>query len=617
MVEFSKRDDVQRWLQDKPREIAVVIAARAALRAIPALALALGPRGGGAREAGRDVVLGVLRVTAASWVAAKTQMHGVDIQGAASAAARAVDFAFAVRASTSRIAVAASVDAAYAAGASAAVDAYRSAASGAVDSSASAASGASDAPSSAVAHAYTYEHASADASAIDAGMMPDELAGRPLWPDGVPEWAGVNWQRLRPAVLALGEDWQVWTEWYAARLEGRVSNEVLEVARVMIKDEIWEQGPKLVNAEIKGLIQKHTAKTAPAKPSLQRILDNLMQAFREPLAPPIDTVPLQGPGPRFRATEEGPLDRTPPADFDAEGNDTKTIDRLRPLALRCAADLKTRLPPNQFGELLSAVDLYIAALDPGEGKTIEWGVVWGHGVILQNAASSAERKVDERILPALEDPAKTALESLLTLHGPMILATRDGAKFSETAAGFRLTRAQQEALRVAAQRVAEQLKADKEVITPRAAASVAQATESIGQGPHPERGSVYGLATVKNISIVLIGGAAVATPALVGALLGSALVGAAAGAPFSWLVVEAVKKSPAFNALATQLGARIESMTDIELRAWMEERRRRYAPFRAFVIRNEEPLRKIAEATPELKWMLRYIDFIAEKPDQT
>ena len=58
-------------------------------------------------------------------------------------------------------------------------------------------------------------------------------------------------------------------------------------------------------------------------------------------------------------------------------------------------------------------------------------------------------------------------------------------------------------------------------------------------------------------------------------------------------------------------------MTDIELRAWMEERRRRYMPFRAFVIRNAEPLRKIADATPELRWMLRYIDFIAEKPKQS
>jgi hypothetical protein len=54
-------------------------------------------------------------------------------------------------------------------------------------------------------------------------------------------------------------------------------------------------------------------------------------------------------------------------------------------------------------------------------------------------------------------------------------------------------------------------------------------------------------------------------------------------------------------------------MSDIELRAWLEERARRLAPFRSFVIANEAPLRKIAEVTAELKWMLQYIDFVVGK----
>jgi hypothetical protein len=84
----------------------------------------------------------------------------------------------------------------------------------------------------------------------------------------------------------------------------------------------------------------------------------------------------------------------------------------------------------------------------------------------------------------------------------------------------------------------------------------------------------------------------------------------------SLLAVEAVKKNPSFNALVTQLGAKLETMSDVELRDWLEERSRRLAPFRSFVIANEEPLRKIAQSTNELRWMLRYIDFIAGKPKQ-
>src|SRR5262249_38257930 len=152
------------------------------------------------------------------------------------------------------------------------------------------------------------------------------------------------------------------------------------------------------------------------------------------------------------------------------------------------------------------------------------------------------------------------LDSLLALHGPLILATREGAELSASAQAFAMTREEQEALREASEQVAAELRSCPEIITPRAAASISNAVSAVGEGKHPERGSVYALATIRNVGVVLIGGAALATPALIGAMLGSALIGSMVGAPFSFVVVEAVKKSPAFNSLVTQLGARFESM---------------------------------------------------------
>lgn len=390
----------------------------------------------------------------------------------------------------------------------------------------------------------------------------------------------------------------MWTDWYDARLRGDPINNALEVARVLIPDEIWEQGPAVVNARIKELIREHS----PGTPVRE-------EKKEPPLEISIGPVPSQGLGPRYRATQEGPIDRAPLSDFDEHGNDNKTINQLRPLVLRCAADLQARLSRNEFPELLTSVVSYREALEPSGDHQIEWGEVWGLGVLLQNAATAAERDIKNRTLPELEDPARSALSSLLALHGPMILASYEGAQLSEKAAGFAMTREQQEALRNAAQEVIDRLKASPDVITQRAAQSAAAATEEIGKGPHPERSSVYGLANIKNISIVLIGGAAAAAPAVIGALLGGP-IGTAIGAPFSLLGVEAVKKSPAFSALVTQLGLNLDGLTDIELRAWLEIRARRLAPFRSFVIKNREALRKIAEATPELRWMLRYIDFI-------
>ena len=45
-LDFSKREDVERWLADKPRDVAVAFAARAALRVVPLLDTVLRPRGG-------------------------------------------------------------------------------------------------------------------------------------------------------------------------------------------------------------------------------------------------------------------------------------------------------------------------------------------------------------------------------------------------------------------------------------------------------------------------------------------------------------------------------------------------------------------------------------------
>jgi hypothetical protein len=423
------------------------------------------------------------------------------------------------------------------------------------------------------------------------------LAQIELWPGGAPpEWMARRWETLKRDLIYPGHGWEVWVDWYEDRLAGRTRSEGHELAYVEVPDELWEEDdPAGVNTWIMRRFDKLADKSADV-PTSEIITD-------------VPEIPRPGPGPRFQASPAGPIDRAPTSEVDENGNEVRTIEHLKPLVLRCVSELKARLSRNEFPELLVAVEQYEAALI---GQNVQWGEVWGLGVILQNAASSAERRIADRILPAPEDPAKTALDSLLALHGPLILATGEGAELSTAAQTFVMTREEQAELREASEQVAEQLKMDREVASPRAAADVASAVGAIGEGKHPERGTVYALATVKNISIVLIGGAAIATPTLVGALLGST-IGAMVGAPFSFLVGEAVKKSPAFSALATQLGAHLDAMTDADLQGWIEERSRHLAPFRSFVISNEEPLRKIAASTNELKWMLRYIDFVVGK----
>ncbi|MEJ8475461.1 hypothetical protein [Roseibium algae] len=65
------------------------------------------------------------------------------------------------------------------------------------------------------------------------------------------------WRDMRQSLEALDQDWDVWTDWYDDRLQGRPANPDLEVARVTLPEDLWQQGPEVVNARIRELIAEY------------------------------------------------------------------------------------------------------------------------------------------------------------------------------------------------------------------------------------------------------------------------------------------------------------------------------------------------------------------------
>jgi hypothetical protein len=150
---------------------------------------------------------------------------------------------------------------------------------------------------------------------------------------------------------------------------------------------------------------------------------------------------------------------------------------------------------------------------------------------------------------------------------------------------MRLSRDQQVAARGDALAVAVALHEDKEVIEPPAAEVVLEAVEAMGEDPYPERGSAVGGATIRNAMIWTVGVGAIAAIAGVGFVqAGAALV-----------AIEGLKKSKRFSALTEALGVRIDGVL------------RTGAAFQNFVIRNEQPLRQMAENSPGMRWMLPHL----------
>jgi hypothetical protein len=261
MVDFSNREDIKRWLDGiepakRRREVAVAVAARAALRVVP-----LVDRVASARERQfatilSDFVLPSLRAIAVAWAAGQFASRGEELGLAAGKAVTAlanatVESPVVSAACSAALAVVDQVSASAPAVATAFAASIASA--NATAYSLNVIADNANAADAALA---------ADAAFVDSGGSGAELVASPLWPDGAPDWATENWRTLKAALLAANEGWEIWTDWYEARLAGDAGhppNEALEIARATIADEIWRQGPTVVNAEIKRLIEEQSA----------------------------------------------------------------------------------------------------------------------------------------------------------------------------------------------------------------------------------------------------------------------------------------------------------------------------------------------------------------------
>jgi hypothetical protein len=318
----------------------------------------------------------------------------------------------------------------------------------------------------------------------------------------------------------------------------------------------------------------------------------------------------QGAGPHFTLSAAGPISLAPPSEIDAEGNNIRRIREQLPLVRRAAERLaNTPSISNTFPELAQDLADYRTAI--ADDTAIPWGIVFGLGVMLEGAAAAAERHLDDPLWPRLEDAPKAALNSLLALHGPLILATAEGRELTDEADRIRLTRDQQERRRLEAEAVAKALRNASNIVERRAAKLIEKAADTIGKGPHPERATTFGLATIKNVTIVLVGAAAVTAAA--GTITG--LMGPVAGTSTAWLSLEGLKKSKIFVDAVESLGGELNRLVKLGedqaelVYTQITARLRALAPFRNFVIRNEASLREMATNTSAMRWMLSYIDF--------
>ncbi len=248
------KDELEEWLRERPREDAVVLAARAALRALATVASHQPPAGETKHaESFAQLVATLLRPAALARVAGKYPSRADELRAGADAAFTATAVAFDPDCMFAG-------DAANAAAGAVVADDEDDAANAAADAAFAvdaafgfAADEADQAKAADAAAAVT----AADVEFLTNGGTAAQLADQPLWLGGAPpDWAADLWRRLRLA-LPAGQDWDVWTPWFDERLLGAVSpSEAYEFAFASVPNEVWSQGPAAANRWIKEHLPK-------------------------------------------------------------------------------------------------------------------------------------------------------------------------------------------------------------------------------------------------------------------------------------------------------------------------------------------------------------------------
>lgn len=97
-----------------------------------------------------------------------------------------------------------------------------------------------------------------DAGYLERRSYRPDLTARRLW-QKVPDTLLRRWSLndLDALFNGIGDDWHVWSRWYRARMEGQPIDLTIERQIAAIPDEIWKAGPAKTNAEILRILAKH------------------------------------------------------------------------------------------------------------------------------------------------------------------------------------------------------------------------------------------------------------------------------------------------------------------------------------------------------------------------
>ena len=218
-----------------------------------------------------------------------------------------------------------------------------------------------------------------------------ELSEMPLWHDRTPVWSSRHWAELKRS-LPEREKWQVWIDWYEARLIGRVLDETLEFNRINIVKDDWIRGSSHVNTLIKRLIE---ARDDPVIVAISHSIEQ-MDGVKDliDLREYMDRIRAAMPGdpPQIIGATKDMLEATMKTILSRHGHEVSTSVRFEALLNECLSvmGLRGTSPPSDTEKFHRTVASCAQKMII-EANKLRNRVGTGHGrVIGENAAITNE-----------------------------------------------------------------------------------------------------------------------------------------------------------------------------------------------------------------------------------
>jgi hypothetical protein len=577
---ISSREGWRIWLESLPpeqrRAAAIVTSARAALRVVPFVARKASTKTGDDVRRFLNLAFSVFSASSLAWIAAKYPNRADTLRIYPAAAAAGTRAAAPEAAAAGKAADAVSYSKPESL--SRLKDLYVSVAGQSIEAAAFAD----------YKFAYnalvTWVAISRDVEFMASGGSTQTLASQPLWPNGAPDQHKECWELLQKALPSDG-DWQVWIDWYIRRLNGVSDREEIELVFANVPDKEREAGPAAANKWIKERLEELQKKESP---------------------PP--EIPPQGPGPHVEIdAETGAVVPAKPESLDAEGNNLARLNAHHPRIVQLAGELLANLGRNEQPELFAAAKSYFDNVSRDLSQ-IDFERLWGEGVYLEEAEAAAARRIKDAMREPLNDAALAALKALLQMHGPFILATKAGLENLAFANAYEIRPDEAKGQRAAAIELAQEFKANPDVVAPETVANFVHFAEQPESTTHPERSAAFTLGMVQNIAIVTTAGATIgAIIAEVGSETGPVVAGAVA-----LTLIEGLKKTKPFLEVAGLVTDGLNQLSEADARA-LWERLKSKIPFdryKQFVLGNEALWRRLAGAGKQFRWLHEHLDWL-------